>query len=96
MSVFQIVSLEAAEGKSDELRPMLEAGREFALTVDGCEGFEIYRSTEKAETFMMVERWATPEQHQKHFQANVVESGVAERVSALLAKPMEYGYFSQL
>ena len=96
MSIFQIVALEAAAGKADELRPMLEGGREFALTQDGCEAFEIYRSTEKPEAFMMIERWATTEQHQKHFQANVIESGIAERVSALLAKPMEYGYFSQL
>ena len=96
MSVVQIVALEAAADKGDELRPLLEGGRDVALAVEGCEGFEIYRSQEKPEAFVMIERWASAEQHQGHFQANVVESGVIERVSAMLAKPMEYGYFEQI
>ena len=95
MSVFQIVTLRAADGKADELRPILDGGREFALTVDGCEGFEIYQSADAPESFVMIERWASTEQHQRHFQTNVIESGVAERVSAVLAEPMSYGYFEQ-
>jgi quinol monooxygenase YgiN len=72
---------------------MLEGGREVALTMDGCEGFEIYQSTETPEAYVMVERWATAEQHQRHFETNVIGSGVLDRVGALLAEPMTYGYF---
>jgi quinol monooxygenase YgiN len=93
VTIAQVVRLQAAEGKADELWPLLEAGRGFALTVDGCEGFEIYQGTETAESFVMIERWASVEQHQRHFETNVVGSGVLDRVSALLAAPLEFEYY---
>lgn len=88
MSIFQIVTLQAADGKADDLRPMLEDGRDFARAADGCEGIEIYRSTDDPNRFTMIERWASVEQHQRHFQTNLVESGVLDRVGAVLACPM--------
>ena len=95
MAVYQIVRLQAVEDKADDLLAMLRQGRDFALTVDGCEGFDVYQGKDDAGSFVMIERWATPEQHQSHFQKNVLETGVADRVSALLARPMEYDYYVQ-
>ena len=96
MSTVQVVRLKAAEGKADELRGIVEQARSFALTVDGCEGFDVYQAEDAPENFVMIERWASHEQHQQHFQKNVIEHRVLDRVSALLSRPMEYGYHKPL
>jgi len=96
MSTVQVVRLTAAEGKADELRGIIEQARSFALTVDGCEGFEVYEAEDAPGSIVMVERWASHEQHQQHFQTNVIDTGVLDRVGALLSGPMEYGYHKQL
>jgi quinol monooxygenase YgiN len=96
MSTVQVVRLKAADGKADELRAIVEQGRSFALNVDGCEAFDIYQAEDAPERFVMVERWASPEQHQQHFQKNVIERGILDQVSALLSEPMEYGYHRAL
>ena len=93
MSVIQVVKLQAMQGKADELLPMLDAGRGVALASDGCEGFDVIRSQDEPENFMLIERWASEDQHQAHFQKNIIESGVVEKVSSLLQVPMEYGYY---
>jgi quinol monooxygenase YgiN len=96
MSTVQIVRLRAAEGKADELRGIIEQARSFSLTVDGCEAFDVYEAAETPGSIVMVERWASVEQHQQHFQKNVIDTGVLDRVGALLSAPMEYGYHKQL
>jgi quinol monooxygenase YgiN len=96
MSTVQVVRMQASEGKVDELRDIVRQARSFALTVDGCEGFEVLESEESPGSFVMIERWASPEQHRQHFQKNVIEPGLLDQVSALLSAPMEYGYHEQL
>jgi quinol monooxygenase YgiN len=96
VSVYQVVTLRAAEGRADELEAMLRAGRQFALSARGCEAFDVYRSSDVPGQFAMVEQWATAEQHASFFQENVVDSGVGERVDSLLSEPRAYGYFERL
>jgi hypothetical protein len=43
MSVAAIYSIEAAEGKAEELLAMLQQGRDFAGTVEGSEGFDVFQ-----------------------------------------------------
>ena len=87
MSVTAVYSFEAKEGKADELLAMLQQGRDFALSVDGCEGFEVYQGKDNPHSFRMAEHWASPEDHQAHFEKNVKASGVLESAEALMTAP---------
>ena len=87
MSVTAIYSLQAAEGKAEELVAMLQQGRDFSMTVEGCEGFEVFQGKDDPNMFVMTERWASVEDHQSHFESNVKASGLLERAEALMTEP---------
>jgi quinol monooxygenase YgiN len=87
MSVTAIYSFQAAEGKAEELVAMLQQGRDFTLTVEGCEGFEVFQGKDDSNRFVMTERWASVEDHQSHFERNVKASGLLEHAEALMTEP---------
>ena len=87
MSVTAIYWVEAKEGKADELLAMLQQGRDFAVTVDGCEGFEVFQGKDHPHRFVMLEHWNSTEDHQAHFEKNVRASGVLETAEALMTAP---------
>ena len=93
MSVIQFVRMEAAEGKSAELLALLQQGRDFTLTVDGCEGFDVYQGKDDRHQLLMVERWVSLEAHQVHFQKNVMASGLLDRCVALMTGPPQLAYY---
>lgn len=87
MSVAAIYSFEAAEGRADELLAILMQGRDFAATVEGSEGFEVFQGKDDPHRFVMVEHWSSVEAHERHFETNVKGSGVLDTAQALMAKP---------
>jgi quinol monooxygenase YgiN len=87
MSVTAIYSFQAAEGKAEELVAMLQQGRDFTLTVEGCERFEVFQGKDDSNKFVMTERWASVEDHRSHFERNVKASGLLEHAEALMAQP---------
>jgi quinol monooxygenase YgiN len=89
MSVTVIYSFQAAQGKADELLAILRQGRDFSATVEGCEGFEVYQGHDDPRRFVMVERWATVDAHQSHFEQNVKGSGVLDAAEALMTGPFQ-------
>jgi quinol monooxygenase YgiN len=87
MSVTAIYSFQAAEGKAEELVAMLQQGRDFTLTVEGCEGFEVFQGKDDSNRFVMTESWASVEDHRSHFERNVKASGLLEHAEALMTEP---------
>jgi quinol monooxygenase YgiN len=87
MSVAAIYSIEAAEGKAEELLAMLQQGRDFAGTVEGSEGFDVFQGRDDPTKFVMIEHWSSVEAHQKHFDENVKGAGVLDSAEALMARP---------
>ena len=87
MSVTAIYSIEAAEGKADELLALLRQGRDFTATVEGSEGFEVFEGKDDPLKFVMIEHWSSPEAHQEHFEKNVKGAGVLDAAEALMARP---------
>lgn len=87
MSVTVFFSFQATPGNADELLALLLQGRDFGLTVAGCEAYEIYQGSDDAHRLMLVERWASPGGHQEHFERNVVASGVLDKATALMVEP---------
>ena len=89
MSVTVIYSFEAVPGKADELLTLLQQGREFAASVEGFEGFDVHQGDDDPHRFVMVERWASVEAHQAHFEQNVKAPGVLDRAEALTPAPFQ-------
>jgi quinol monooxygenase YgiN len=59
------------------------------MTVEGCEGFAVYRGKDDPRRFVMVETWASVDAHQSHFERNVRASGVLAQAEALMAAPFD-------
>jgi quinol monooxygenase YgiN len=84
-----VYDFEARDGKADELLGLLISGRDFGRTVEGCESFEVYQGAEEPHRFVIVETWTSPDAQQAHFEANVVPSGVLDKVGALVVGPIQ-------
>ncbi len=87
MTVTVFFNIQATHGHADELLALLLQGRDFGLTVPGCEAYEVHQGADDPHRLMMVERWASPAEHQEHFAKNVVESGVLDKATALMVEP---------
>lgn len=96
MSVTVFFNFQAAPGNAGELLALLRQGRDFGLTVPGCEAYEIQQGKDDQHRFMMVERWASPAEHQEHFEKNVLASGVLDRATALMVQPPEPPVYYEL
>lgn len=95
MSDVLIYQLRAADSKAVELARALQDGRDFGLTVEGCEGYEVFQSHDDPHDFVMVERWRSIQDQQSHFKKNVVDSGMLERVVPLMTEPPKDRWFAQ-
>jgi quinol monooxygenase YgiN len=87
MSVTIFYDFRATPGNADELLALLLSGRDFGLTVPGCEAYEVYQDDAEPHRLKMVERWASKDAHQEHFERNVVASGVLDKAVALMVEP---------
>jgi quinol monooxygenase YgiN len=93
VSVVQVVRMEAADGKAAELLALLQGGRDFTLTVAGCEAFEVLQGKDDPDQLLMFERWASVEAHQAHFERNVRATGLLDRTVALMTGPPVLAYY---
>lgn len=89
MSVAIIYRFRARDGKSAELLALLQRGRDFSLTVDGCEGFDVYQGSADLHQFVVVETWRSEQIHEDHFEKNAKGSGWVDQVEALMTQPLE-------
>ena len=89
MSVAIIYRFRAREGKAAELLALLQGGRDFSLTVDGCEGFIVYQGKDDPHQFAMLETWRSEQVHEAHFEKNARGSGWLEQVEAFMTQPFE-------
>jgi quinol monooxygenase YgiN len=93
MSVMMIVSFQAADGKAEALRPLLQQGRDFSRKAKGCEAFDQYQDQDEPDQFVMVQRWISAAAHHAHFENNVKGSGHLDKILPLLAKPIASGVY---
>jgi quinol monooxygenase YgiN len=87
MSVTLIYNLQAISGKADALLELLQQGRDFGLTVTGCEAYELHQNQDDPHKFVMIEQWASVEAQQDHFKRNVMDTGMLDQVMPLLVAP---------
>jgi quinol monooxygenase YgiN len=70
MSVRLIVTFTAQPGRADEfLRGWPERKAEVEVE-PGCEQYELFRSAERPDILVLLERWSSPETFEAHLELN--------------------------
>jgi quinol monooxygenase YgiN len=85
MSVSVVVNFYASEGKADELRPLLQRGRDISRRSLGCESFELFQRQDDLNKFVFLETWSSIEAHHQNMAEKIVASGHLEKILPLLA-----------
>jgi quinol monooxygenase YgiN len=78
----------AQEGKGDELERELQACVAPTRGEAGNLQFELHRSLENPEEVIAIERWASKEDHERHFETEHVRT-LIERTQPIMAAPPE-------
>jgi quinol monooxygenase YgiN len=91
VSVNVVISFQALPGKSAELLPLLQEGRDISRAADGCESFDLFQRGDDENKFMFLEEWSSIEDHHKNMADNIVSSGHLMRIMPLLVGPPDNG-----
>ena len=91
MSVTIVVNFEASVGNGERLLALLQQGRDFSRSAEGCESFEVFRRQDDPNKYMFLEQWASLDAHHENFATNVVASGHFAKITALLTEPPDNG-----
>lgn len=91
MSVDVVVNFHALPGKADELRPLLQRGRDISEGAPGCESFQLFQRQDDEHKFMFVERWRSIDEHHHNMVENIVGSGHFAKLLPLLVGPPDNG-----
>ncbi len=78
-----VVSMRAAEGKTEELRAALEALIEPTRQEEGCVDYDLHQGFDDPRVFIYYENWLSSEHHDAHFAAPH-QAGILRKVGELL------------
>lgn len=67
MAIANQIIIEAVEGKSKALKPLLNLLVEAVLTEKGCQKYELYQLDEDRDVFFIIEIW----KNKKHYKAHL-------------------------
>lgn len=90
MTVLRHYRMQAAEGRSDDLRAALTVLAAQVSPLDGCERIEMFADPADPATFFFVEHWRSIDDHKAAGQA--LGKGALAPVMAALASPPEGRY----
>ena len=62
---------------------------------DGCQGVDVYFNTEDTGSVVMVEHWESRAHYEK-YMAWRTETGVMDKIGAMLARPPSIRYFERI
>jgi quinol monooxygenase YgiN len=96
MSINVVINFQAAEGRADELLPLLREGRDISRAAEGCESFDLFQRGDDEHKFMFFEQWESIETHHENMVNNIVASGHLGRILPLLVGPPDNGVISRI
>ena len=82
-----IGTAKAKPGKADELEREMRAAVAPTQAEPGCLHYSMHRSFEDAETYVFIERWASKEDLDKHFETDHVRDLIARTESIMDGMP---------
>jgi quinol monooxygenase YgiN len=68
MSIANQIIIEAVEGKSKALKPLLNLLVEASLTEKGCRKYELYQLNEDKDVFFIIEIWKNRKSYNAHLE----------------------------
>ena len=92
VSVVVVVQIRAGEGKGDEALQVITKSQAYCQSVEGCQGFEVLRSKQDALHFILIERWASVEEHEA-LLASLMSNEEFVRSIEVFARGPEIQYF---
>ena len=68
MSIANQIIIEAVDGKSKALKPLLNLLVEATLTEKGCQKYELYQLDEDRDVFFIIEIWKNKKRYKEHLE----------------------------
>ena len=96
MSITHVTQFHAAPDRESELATLLEEGRNRMRASAGCESFDLLRDESDTQAFIFIQRWISPEAHDKAFVEHIVQTGHPDKVLAALGEPLAQRTFLSL
>jgi quinol monooxygenase YgiN len=83
VAIRHVITIRCAPGKAAEFASVFKVVQATALQEDGCEQYELFQSLDDPDTFVLLERWASQEQLDRHMAAERTRDSAA--MDALIA-----------
>jgi quinol monooxygenase YgiN len=83
MAIRHVVTIQVAPGRTADFVSAFEVLQADALREEGCEQYELFRSLDDPEKIVLLERWASEEQLERHMEAERTHNRAA--IDALVA-----------
>lgn len=92
MNITRINEFQSAPNKEEELFEFLKSLLPYITSSEGSISCEVLRHTEKANTFIVIERWQSIEAHEKSVRQFPKEQ--MQAAMSLLGSPPNGGYYA--
>ena len=92
MSIRLIITIDAAQGKGDELGEALKGRCEEVVREPGCEQFEVFRSLTDPDKLVLLEHWQDKAALDVHARANAQRTPFSTDLIAGASRREDYTY----
>ncbi len=92
MTIANQVIIEAIDGHSKTLKPLLNTLVEVALLEKGCQKYELYQLDEDREVFFIVEIWKSAKRYKDHLENETykaLEEEMKELIEIQVTNPLK-------
>jgi len=85
-----VVTINAASGRGSDLATAMQPRLDEVRTEPGCEQYELFRSTERPDILVLLERWASETALEAHSALNRTRTPMAPELRAAPGKLERY------
>jgi quinol monooxygenase YgiN len=95
MSVKLIITFQVKEERLEAFLQLLQEVKVALPKVDGCQGIQLFQSSEHKQTITLLESWQSVEKHKSHIE-KVISSGDWEKIASHLSDEPVSDYLHEL
>ena len=95
MSVTVLLEMQSKPEKIDELKAVFKNILPDTRSYDGCQGVDMVGNQDNPCNLVLIEKWASRQHHEK-YSAWRTETGVLEKLGAMLSQPPSIRYYDDI
>ena len=95
MSVLVMLEIQVKPEHVSNMKSFLAEVLPDTRAYDGCQGIDVYSNTEDSGNIVLIEYWDSRAHHEKYL-AWRTETGVLDKMGAMLAGPSSIRYFERI